>query len=79
MKHIFVVQPSHPLCIARLLLIAVVSAPSIRSVHIPVTNTLFNIYFFTDSSILMSLILSVNVLEHSAGSSGNHFNFKDII
>ena len=30
LKHIFVVGPSHPLCIGRLLLIAVISAPSIR-------------------------------------------------
>ncbi|ELU01944.1 hypothetical protein CAPTEDRAFT_122558 [Capitella teleta] len=39
MKHIFVVQPSHPLCIARLLLIAGVSAPSIRQFYSYVTDT----------------------------------------
>ena len=32
LKHIFVVGPSHPLCIGRLMLIAVISAPSIRPV-----------------------------------------------
>lgn len=39
LKHIFVVGPSHPLCIGRLMLIAVISAPSIRQFYSYVTDT----------------------------------------
>ena len=35
LKHIFIMQPGHPLCVGRLLLIAVISAPSIRYWIIP--------------------------------------------
>ena len=59
LKHIFVVGPSHPLCIGRLMLIAVISAPSIRSAH-PVFYLYLKLHQVSPScALLLTQMISV--------------------